>query len=136
MMKTRAEAEPRRRPKPKRRAVPKSRAKSHPVGLAPAIILVEPQLGENIGFAARAMANFGLSELSLVAPRDGWPSEKARNAASGAPVLDDVKTYLSAEAAIGDLNFVLATTARPRGMVKPVLSPESAARELAARASR
>jgi tRNA/rRNA methyltransferase len=104
--------------------------------VAPAIILIEPQLGENIGFAARAMANFGLSELRLVAPRDGWPSEKARNAASGAPVLDEVKTYASAEAAIGDLNFVLATTARPRGMVKPVLSPESAARELAARAAR
>jgi tRNA/rRNA methyltransferase len=104
--------------------------------VTPAIILVEPQLGENIGFAARAMANFGLSELRLVAPRDGWPSEKARNAASGAPVLDEVKTYPSVEASIGDLNFVLATTARPRGMVKPVLSPESAARELAARAAR
>jgi tRNA/rRNA methyltransferase len=104
--------------------------------LAPVIVLVEPQLGENIGFAARAMANFGLSELRLVAPRDGWPSEKAKNAASGAPVLDHVKTYPSPEASIGDLNFVLATTARPRGMVKPVLSPESAARELAARASK
>jgi tRNA/rRNA methyltransferase len=107
-----------------------------PASVAPAIILVEPQLGENIGFAARAMANFGLSELRLVAPRDGWPSEKAKNAASGAPVLDHVKTYPSPEASIGDLNFVLATTARPRGMVKPVLSPESAARELAARASK
>ncbi len=104
--------------------------------VAPAIILVEPQLGENIGFAARAMANFGLSELRLVAPRDGWPSEKAKNAASGAPVLDEVKTYPSVAAAIGDLNFVLATTARPRGMVKPVLAPESAARELAVRAAR
>jgi tRNA/rRNA methyltransferase len=103
---------------------------------SPAIILVEPQLGENIGFAARAMANFGLNELRLVSPRDGWPNEKATSAASGAPVLDNVKTYPSAEAAIGDLNFVLATTARPRGMVKPVLTPESAARELAARVSR
>ena len=104
--------------------------------ISPAIILVEPQLGENIGFAARAMANFGLSELRLVSPRDGWPSEKARSAASGAPVLDDVKTYPSVESAIGDLNFVLATTARPRDMVKPVLTPESAARELAARVAR
>ena len=75
--------------------------------VAPAIILVEPQLGENIGFAARAMANFGLSELRLVAPRDGWPSEKAKNAASGAPVLDEVKSYPSVSAATGDLNFVL-----------------------------
>ena len=104
--------------------------------ISPAIILVEPQLGENIGFAARAMANFGLSELRLVSPRDGWPSEKARSAASGAPVLDDVKTYPSVESAIGDLNFVLATTARLRDMVKPVLTPESAARELAARVAR
>jgi tRNA/rRNA methyltransferase len=104
--------------------------------IPPAIILVEPQLGENIGFTARAMANFGLSELRLVLPRDGWPSEKARSAASGAPVLDEVKTYPNVESAIGDLNFVLATTARPRDMVKPVLTPESAARELAARAAR
>jgi tRNA/rRNA methyltransferase len=104
--------------------------------ISPAIILVEPQLGENIGFAARAMANFGLSELRLVSPRDGWPSDKAKSAASGAPVLDEVKTYPSVESAIGDLNFVLATTARPRDMVKPVLTPESAARELAARAAR
>jgi tRNA/rRNA methyltransferase len=104
--------------------------------IAPAIILVEPQLGENIGFAARAMANFGLSELRLVSPRDGWPSDKAKSAASGAPVLDEVKTYPNVESAIGDLNFVLATTARPRDMVKKVLTPESAARELAARAAR
>jgi tRNA/rRNA methyltransferase len=103
---------------------------------SPAIILVEPQLGENIGFAARAMANFGLSELRLVSPRDGWPSEKARSAASGAPVLDDVKTYPNVETAIGDLNFVLATTARPRDMMKTVLTPESAARKLSARAAR
>src|SRR6478609_2716364 len=137
MMKTRAEAEPRRRPKPKRRAVPKSRAKSHPVGLAPAVILVEPQLGENIGFAARAMANFGLTELRLIAPRDGWPSDRARAAAAGADAIIDAATvYPSLEAAIGDLTFLLATTARPRGMVKPVLTPAGAARDLAARGAK
>jgi tRNA/rRNA methyltransferase len=100
----------------------------------PAIILFEPQLGENIGFAARAMANFGLSELRLLAPRDGWPNDKARAAAAGADaVIDGAKLYPSVEAAIADLNFLLATTARPRGMVKPVLTPKRAAAELAKR---
>jgi tRNA/rRNA methyltransferase len=100
-------------------------------------VLVEPQLPENIGFAARAMANFGLAELRLVAPRDGWPSDRARAAAAGADaVIDGAVNHASLEAAIGDLNFVLATTARPRGMVKPVLSPESAAVELKTRAAR
>jgi tRNA/rRNA methyltransferase len=137
MMKTRAEAEPGRRAKPKRRAVPKSRAKSHPDGFAPAVILVEPQLGENIGFAARAMANFGLTELRLIAPRDGWPSDRARAAAAGADAIIDAATvYPSLEAAIGDLTFLLATTARPRGMVKPVLTPAGAARELGARGAK
>lgn len=103
-------------------------------GLAPAIILVEPQLGENIGFTARAMANFGLTELRLVAPRDGWPNDKARAAAAGADgIIDGAKLYPNIESAVGDLNFLLATTARPRGMVKPVLTPERAAGELAAR---
>ena len=102
---------------------------------APAIILVRPQLGENIGFAARAMANFGLRDLRLVAPRDGWPNDKARAAAAvAAPVIDGAKVYDSVEAAIGDLNFVLATTARPREMVKRVLSPETAAAALRDRA--
>ena len=137
MTKARAEAEPRRRAKPKRRAVPKSRAKSHPVGFAPTVILVEPQLGENIGFAARAMANFGLTELRLIAPRDGWPSDRARAAAAGADAIIDAATvYPSLEAAIGDLTFLLATTARPRGMVKPVLTPAGAARDLAARGAK
>jgi tRNA/rRNA methyltransferase len=102
---------------------------------APAIILVRPQLGENIGFAARAMANFGLRDLRLVAPRDGWPNDKARAAAAvAAPVIDGAKVYDSVEAAIGGLNFVLATTARPREMVKRVLSPETAAAALRDRA--
>jgi tRNA/rRNA methyltransferase len=104
---------------------------------APAIILVKPQLGENIGFAARAMANFGLTDLRLVAPRDGWPSDKAHAAAAGAASLvDQAKIYPNVEAAIGELNFVLAATARPREMVKAVLSPESAAAELKAKGAR
>jgi tRNA/rRNA methyltransferase len=120
--------------KPKSRALPKSRAKPKHAGFMPAVILVEPQLGENIGFAARAMANFGLTELRLVAPRDGWPSDRARAAAAGADaIIDTVTVYPSLEQAVADLNFLLATTARPRDMVKPVLTLEGAARELAAR---
>jgi tRNA/rRNA methyltransferase len=112
----------------------RKRAKSAPVAAAtvqPAIVLVRPQLGENIGFAARAMANFGLTDLRLVAPRDGWPNDKAHAAAAGAAFLiDQAKIYASVEDAIGELKFVLAATARPREMVKTVLAPESAAREL------
>lgn len=101
----------------------------------PAIILVEPQLAENIGTAARAMANFALPELRLVNPRaDAWPSDKAVAAASGAPiVLDNPACFEDVPAAIADLSYVLATTARPRDMVKAVLTPEQAARELVAR---
>jgi tRNA/rRNA methyltransferase len=103
----------------------------------PAVILVTPQLGENIGFAARAMANFGLADLRLVAPRDGWPNDKARAAAAGAAFLvDQARVYQSVELAIGELNFVLAATARPRELVKTVLSPESAARALRERGLR
>ncbi len=97
----------------------------------PAIILVEPQLGENIGMVARAMANFGLAELRLVNPRDGWPSEKARSAASKADhVIDGTKVYDTLEEAIADLNFVYATTARERYGFKPVRSPVTAAETL------
>lgn len=97
----------------------------------PAIILAYPQLGENIGMVARAMANFGLSELRLVNPRDGWPSEKARSSASRADhVIDNAKLYGSLEEAIEDLNFVYATTARDRDGYKPVRSPIVAARDL------
>jgi len=104
---------------------------------APAIILVQPQLGENIGFAARAMANFGLTDLRLVAPRDGWPSDKAHAAAAGAAsVVEAARLYPAVEQAIGDLHLVFATTARPRDMVKRVLTPETAARELALRAAK
>jgi tRNA/rRNA methyltransferase len=102
---------------------------------SPAIVLVKPQLGENIGFAARAMANFGLCDLRLVAPRDGWPTDKAHAAAAGAAFLvERARVYPTVEAAIGELNFVIATTARPREMVKAVLSPESAASDLKHRA--
>jgi tRNA/rRNA methyltransferase len=98
---------------------------------APAIILVNPQLGENIGFAARAMANFGLSDLRLVVPRDGWRIVKAHAAAAGAAfVVEQARVYPSVESAVAELTFVAASTARPREMVKPVLSPETAAAEL------
>jgi len=97
----------------------------------PVIVLVEPQLGENIGMVARAMANFGLSELRLVAPRDGWPSDKARAAASKADhVIDGATVYPTLEEAIADLNFVYATTARVRDGFKPVRSPIVASRTL------
>ncbi|MAS12717.1 MAG: RNA methyltransferase [Nitratireductor sp.] len=97
----------------------------------PAIILVEPQLGENIGMVARAMANFGLAELRLVSPRDGWPNEKARAAASRADhVIDAATVFATPAEAVADLNFVLATTARPRDNFKPVRGPVEAAADL------
>ncbi|MDO9418896.1 RNA methyltransferase [Pararhizobium sp.] len=102
----------------------------------PAIILVHPQLGENIGMVARAMANFGLSELRLVNPRDGWPSEKAISAASRADhVIQAAKLYDTLEEAVADLNFVYATTARDRYGYKPVRAPEVAAQTLRSRFS-
>jgi tRNA/rRNA methyltransferase len=102
---------------------------------APVIILVEPQLGENIGMVARAMANFGLSELRLVNPRDGWPTEKARAAASRADhVIDSVTVFETLAEALADLSWVGATTARPRDNFKPVLGPVEAGRGLRARA--
>src|SRR6186713_2106049 len=101
---------------------------------APAIVLVAPQMGENIGAAARAMANFGLTDLRLVAPRDGWPNRKARAAASGATgIIDEVQVFGTAEAAIADLNFVYASTARVRDLPKPVVGPRDAVVELRAR---
>ena len=103
----------------------------------PAFILVTPQLGENIGAAARAMANFGLSEMRLVAPRDGWPNEKARQAASGADhILKNAQLYEDVGAAVADLNWLAATTARPRDMAKHVMTPSQAAREMVARSGR
>ncbi len=97
----------------------------------PAVILVEPQLGENIGMVARAMANFGLSELRIVNPRDGWPNEKARSAAANAQhVISGAKVYDDLPAAIADLSFVYATTARQREALKPVRGPVEAAQTL------
>jgi tRNA/rRNA methyltransferase len=102
-----------------------------PPSPAPAIILVEPQLGENIGAAARAMANFGLGDLRLVSPRDGWPNRKAKAAASGADgIIDSVRVFASAEEAIADLNFVYATSARVRGLPKEMIGPRDAVSEL------
>ena len=103
--------------------------------LPPAIILVEPQLGENIGMVARAMANFGLNNLRLVNPRDGWPNEKAIATASRADhVIRATQVFDKLEHAIGDLAFVYATTARPRDGFKPVHGPVEAGRELRGRA--
>ena len=97
---------------------------------APAIILVRPQMGENIGAAARAMLNFGLDHMRLVAPRDGWPNPAAVAMASGAArVLDGAMLRESTEAAIADLTHVYATTARPRDLTKRVLTPEAAMSE-------
>jgi tRNA/rRNA methyltransferase len=102
--------------------------------VGPTVILVEPQLGENIGTAARAMANFGLSELRLVQPRDGWPNPRARAAASGADrILDEAKLFATLEAAIGDCTLVLATTARAHDQAKPVIGPDAAATLMAPR---
>ncbi len=93
----------------------------------PVIVLVNPQLGENIGAAARAMANFGLWELRLVDPRDGWPSEAARASAAKADhVIDSVTVFETLQDALADLNFVYATTARQREMLKPVRDPREA----------
>lgn len=100
----------------------------------PAIVLVRPQLAENIGMAARAMANFGLSEMRLVAPRNGWPKKGAREAASGAVhVLDGAVLYDDTRAAIADCHKVFATTARERGQAKPILGADAAAAEIAER---
>jgi tRNA/rRNA methyltransferase len=101
---------------------------------APIVVLVEPQLGENIGAAARAMANFGLSCLRLVKPVQGWPNEKARVMAAGADrVLDGAQLYDSLAAAIGDCSFVLAATARNHDQAKPVVGATEAAAEMAPR---
>src|SRR5215469_13813546 len=97
----------------------------------PAIILVEPQLGENIGTAARAMANCGLDDLRLVRPRDGWPNPKAVAAASGAEwVLEKARLFPDIGAAIADLVHVYATTARDRYQVRREVRPRRAAEEM------
>ena len=100
----------------------------------PAVVLVEPQLGENIGMVARAMANFGLADLRLVAPRDGWPNQKAAATASGAGyVLDRARVFDTLAEALADLGYVIATTARRRDGFKRVLGPVEACANMRAR---
>jgi tRNA/rRNA methyltransferase len=100
---------------------------------APIIVLVEPQLGQNIGMAARAMGNFALAELRIVNPRDGWPNLHASRAAAGADaIIDGAKLFATVREAVADCSLLFATTARPHDQAKPVLSPEAAAREMAA----
>ena len=101
----------------------------------PAIILVEPQLGENIGMAARAMGNFALSRLRIVNPRDGWPNIAAQRAAAGADhILERAELFETVEAAVADLDLLFATTARAHDQAKPVMSPEQAAGEISGHA--
>ncbi|MEX2449441.1 MAG: RNA methyltransferase [Rhodospirillales bacterium] len=102
-------------------------------GGGPAIVLIEPQLGENIGMAARAMLNCGLTDLRLVRPRDGWPNEHAVSASSGAvAVIERVRLFERTEDAIADLETVYASTARPRDMTKDVFTPRAAAADMRA----
>jgi tRNA/rRNA methyltransferase len=97
----------------------------------PLVILVEPQLGENIGMAARAMGNFGLTRLRLVNPRDGWPNVAARRAASGADhILDRVELFDTVAQAVADCTLLFATTARAHDQAKPVVAPEAAAQQI------
>ncbi|MDE2472874.1 MAG: RNA methyltransferase, partial [Bradyrhizobium sp.] len=99
----------------------------------PLVILVEPQLGENIGMAARAMGNFGLSRLRIVNPRDGWPNVHAKRAAAGADhILDRAELFDTVAQAVADCTLLFATTARAHDQAKPVVGPEAAAREIVA----
>jgi tRNA/rRNA methyltransferase len=97
----------------------------------PLVILVEPQLGENIGMAARAMGNFGLTRLRIVNPRDGWPNVHAKRAAAGADhILDRAELFDTVAQAVADCTLLFATTARAHDQAKPVVGPEAAAREI------
>ena len=103
----------------------------HPIGNSPVVVLVRPQLADNIGAVARAMANGGLFHLRLVAPRDGWPQEKAWRNSSGADrILDALTLHETVDDAVADLHRVFATGGRPRHIVKPVLTARGAANEL------
>lgn len=103
----------------------------------PVVVLVRPQLGENIGACARAMLNFGLTEMRLVSPRDGWPNPDAGPSAAGADqVLADATVFGSVAEAVADCGFVYATTVRHRGMTKPVVAPRAAAEATRARPGR
>lgn len=101
----------------------------------PAIILVNPQMGENIGAVARAMMNFGLRDLRIVAPRDGWPNPAAdAMAAHGLPIIESAKLYATTHDAVADLHYIYASTARDRRIHKPQLSPREASQEGVSRA--
>lgn len=103
----------------------------------PVFVLVRPQMGENIGAAARAMWNFGLDRMRIVSPRDGWPNQKAVAMASGAGrLLDEAVIYDDLSQSIADCTHVYATTARPREMIKPVLTPEDALADMVSRMGR
>lgn len=100
----------------------------------PSFVLIRPQMGENIGAAARGMWNFGLDRMRITSPRDGWPNQKAVAMASGAGrLLDEAQLFDSTADAVADCEFVYATTARPRGLTKPVMSPEAAMADAARR---
>jgi len=100
---------------------------------APAVILSYPQIGENIGAAARAMKNFGLTELRLIAPQCRWPNERAKALAAGAgDILEAARVYSDVRAALSDIRLVLATTARDRDVVREILTPQAAAQRLRA----
>jgi tRNA/rRNA methyltransferase len=109
------------------------KTKSGKTLVGPVVILVEPQLGENIGMAARAMGNFALSRLRIVNPRDGWPNLSAQRAAAGADhILDKAKLFETVEEAVADCTLLFATTARAHDQAKPVVAPDQAAREITA----
>ncbi|MGB3455102.1 MAG: RNA methyltransferase [Litorimonas sp.] len=102
-------------------------------GTVPAVILVNPQLGENIGSAARSMLNFGLTDLRLVAPRDGWPNERAVTLAAGAlSVIESARIFDTTEEAVADLNYVLSATARRRDIELPVVGVDGVGARLRA----
>jgi tRNA/rRNA methyltransferase len=112
-------------------------AKARLDGPKPVIVLVRPQLGQNIGKAARAMLNFGLTDLRLVAPRDGWPNPEAGPAASGADVvLERAQVFDTVAEAIADCSQVFASTVRRRDLVMPVVGPEEMADAIASSAER
>lgn len=103
------------------------------MNITPCVILVSPQMGENIGATARAMANFGLADLRLVSPRDGWPNERAQDLASGALEYVQVSVFESFSDSVKDLHFSFATTSRSRDIVKPVFQPADAIQEVHSR---
>lgn len=104
--------------------------------LIPIVILIRPQMGENIGAVARAMSNFGLNELRIVAPRDGWPNPKSVEMAAGAEyIINDTKIYETFAESMADINIAYATTARPRDMNKRVVEPAQAMAEISARST-